>query len=152
MIMRYGLAGSLILSGVLGLLLLNARADLSQAKEVIRSLEGWQGQMVSSIGLASGNKDVTKDTAQAQVQALGNSLVDLKLAIQTSNHAVERMAEQKRQAEIAADRERAFRSAAIVSASRTRDELNGRSEKPASIQFHEEEIRLAQDAAYEAGL
>lgn len=146
------LAGSLILSGILALLLFNANTDLSRAKEVIRSLEGWQGQMVTAIGLASGNPEVSKDTAETQVQAMGQNLIALHNALQMSNDAVDRLAEDKARAEAAAKREAKARAAAMATAERVRDELGGRGEKPVSPDHMEEEVRRAQDASYEAGL
>ena len=62
------LVGALIFSGVQTLRLSWSESALSSAKEVIQRLEGWQGQMVQTVGLASGNKGVTPKTAQAQVQ------------------------------------------------------------------------------------
>lgn len=146
------LAGSLILSGILGVLLVTTRADLSGAKEVIRSLEGWQDQMVSAIGLASGNPKVTKDTAQAQVQSMGQSLIELHNALQISNNAVDRLAELRRMAEETAAREAKARAAAIRTAEGLRDELTSRSTEPVAPADMEAEVRRAQDAAYEAGL
>ena len=86
------LAGALIFSGIQTLRLSWSEQALSSAKEVIQRLEGWQGQMVQAIGLASGNQSVTADTAQAQVQAMGTSLTTLANALKTSNDAVDRLA------------------------------------------------------------
>lgn len=146
------LAGSLILAGIQTLRLSWSNSALSSAKEVIQRLEGWQGQMVQSIGLASGNHAVTKDTAQAQVQTMGTALTTLTNALKSSNDAVDRLAEDKRRADETAAREAQARAAAIATAEKLRDQLNERATKPVSADQMEAEVRRAQDAAYEAGL
>lgn len=146
------LVGALILSGHLYLSKSWIEADLTNAKEVIKRLEGWQGGMVQTIRLASGNDKVTKDTAQAQVQTMGDSLSTLVGALKTSNDAVDRLSEQTRRAEEVAAREAEARAAAIHTAEQLREELANRASAPVSPRDMEAEVRRAQDAAYEAGL
>lgn len=146
------LAGSLLISGGLGIALGIKGRELNSAKEVIQRLEGWQGGMVTAIRLASGNDQVTKDTAQAQVQAMGTSLITLHNALKTSNDAVDRLAEDKRRADEAAAREGKLRAAAIATAERLQKQLNQRAQAPVSPDEMEAEVRRAQDAQYEAGL
>lgn len=146
------LAGALIFSGYLYVTKSWVEGELSSAKEVIQRLEGWQGDMVSTIRLASGNDKVTKETALAQVQALGDSLSTLNGALKLSNDAVDRLSEETRRAEEAAAREAKARAAAILTAEKLRDELNLRAGSPVSADEMEAEVRRAQDAAYEAGL
>lgn len=152
MLSKYLIGGSLILSGVLAIALGIAVNGWQSAKEVIRDLEGWQGGMVQATRLASGNSEVTKDTAQAQVQALGTNLITLHNALKLSNDAVDKLAEDRRRAEEVAAREAEARAAAIVTAEKLRDELRGRYNAPVPEERMEEEIRRAQDASYEAGL
>jgi hypothetical protein len=146
------LAGALIFSGVQTARLGNAKAELLSAKEVIQHLEGWQGDMVTAIRLASGSDKVTKATAQVQVQAMGNSLVALHNSLKSSNDAVERLGEDKRRAEEAAAREAKARAAAIATADKLRDQLRVRAQAPVSADQMEAEVRRAQDTLYEAGL
>jgi len=108
--------------------------------------------MVQSIGLASGNQAVTAETAQAQVQAMGTSLVTLHNALRTSNDAVDRLAEETRRAREAAAREATARAAAIATAERLRVQLQERALTPVDPSEMEAEVRRAQDATYEAGL
>jgi cysteinyl-tRNA synthetase len=145
------LVGSLLLSGVLGGLLAWKGHELNNAKEVIQRLEGWQGGIVQSIRLATGNNAVTKDTAQNQVQAMGNSLVALNNALKTSNDAVERLGEEKRAAEQAAAREAKARAAAIATAEKLSAQMKAGAAKPVSQADIEKEIRRTQDELYEAG-
>ena len=146
------LAGSLILSGILGLLLSNARTDLSSAKEVIRSLEGWQGQMVTAIGLASGNSEVTKDTAQAQVQALGTIRIELKNAVARQNAQIEELSAKTAEAQRRAEQERRYRVKAVERANVVRFEFEELAKTSVPQDQVEIRIREMQDQLYEAGL
>lgn len=146
------LAGALIFSGVQTVRLSFKDGELNSAKEVIQRLEGWQGGMVQTIRLATGNDKVTEKTAQAQVQAMGTSLVTLHNALKTSNDAVDRLAEDKRRAEEAAAREAKARAAAIAQAEKLSKELKARAGAPVPVDQMEAEVRRAQDTLYEAGL
>jgi cysteinyl-tRNA synthetase len=146
------LAGALILSGVQTARLSWTKSELHSAKEVIQRLEGWQGGMVQAIRLASGNAKVTEKTAQAQVQAMGTSLVSLHNALKTSNDAVDRLAEDKRRADEVAAREAKARAAAIRTAEQLRDQLRVQAQKPVAPADVEAEIRRTQDELFEAGL
>lgn len=146
------LAGALIFSGVQTVRLGWVQSELSSAKEVIQRLEGWQGEMVTAIRLASGNDTVTAKQAQAQVQAMGTSLVTLHSSLKTSNDAVDRLAEDKRRAEAAAAREAKARAAAIAQAEKLAAQLKSRASAPVSADQMEAEVRRAQDTVYEAGL
>lgn len=141
--------GALIFSGVLWLQLSHTKSELGSAKEVIQGLEGWQGQMVTAIGLASGSK-VTTTTAQAQVQALGQSLASVKGKLDVQNKAVDQLGEEKRRAEEAAAREAKARAAAISKADSLSKDLKERAGTAAADM--EAEVRRAQDTVYEAGL
>lgn len=145
------LAGSLLLSGVLGVELHMARGELNSAKEVIQRLEGWQGGVVQSIRLATGNPKVTNDTAQAQVQAMGTSLVSLNNALKSSNDAVDRLGEEKRAADLAAAREAKARAAAIATAERLSAQMKAGASKPVTQSEIEAEVRRTQTELYEAG-
>lgn len=120
------------------------RGQLSDANAVITKLTTWQNNMVAAIGLASGNKDVTKDTAQLQLQALGDSISDLKDSVQRGNLKVEQMAKDLEAAKARAVAEGKKRETAIKNAERARDVLL-KAEPDA-------DIRALQDQAYEAGL
>lgn len=145
------LAGSLIISGVLGGLYAWKCSELTSAKEVIQRLEGWQGSMVTTVSLASGSK-VTVETAQAQVQALGTSLASTKAELGKQNRAVEQLGEEKRAAEAAAAREAKARAAAIQSAQDLAKQLLDQSQSPVSSDKTDAEVRRTQDQLYEAGL
>jgi hypothetical protein len=144
------LVGALIFSGVQSLRLTWKSNELSSAKEVIQHLEGWQGGMVQAVRLASGNNSVTKDTAQAQVQAIGADLATLHNALKTSNDAVDRLAEEKKSAEEAAAREAKTRAAAIRDAEKLRDQLRAGATHPVSQADIDKEVRRTQDQLYEA--
>lgn len=139
------LVGALVFSGV-------QTVRLNNAKEVIQSLTDWQGAMVQTIRLASGNSDVATDTAQAQVQSMGQSLTVLHSSLKLSNDAVDRMEQEARKARAEAEREMARRAAAIRTAEQLREQLRERATTPVAPDEVEAEVRRAQDAAYEAGL
>ena len=145
------LAGSLIISGVLGGLYAWKSSELNSAKEVIQRLEGWQGSMVTTISLASGSK-VTVDSAHAQVQALGVSLASAKTEIGRQNQSIAQLGEEKRAAEAAAAREAKARAAAIQSAQELAKQLLDQSQSPVSSDQTDAEVRRTQDQLYEAGL
>lgn len=144
------LVGAAIFSGVQTLRLSHAKSELNGTKEVIQRLEGWQGGVVQAIRLASGNPQVTNETAQAQVQAMGTSLVDLHNALKTSNDAVDRLAGEKRAADEAAAREAKARAAAIATAEKLSAQLKKGALKPVTQSEIEAEIRRTQDELYEA--
>jgi hypothetical protein len=145
------LVGALIFSGVQTIRLEMTQSALGSAKEVIQRLSGWQGSMVQAVSLASGTQ-VTPDTAQAQVQAMGTSLQTLHTALKSSNDAVDRLAEQKRVAEEAAAREAKARAAAIAKANDLAKQLRLSAAAPVAPDEMEAEVRRAQDLSYEAGL
>lgn len=151
-VMAGALAGSLILSGVLGVSLYLRGLELESAKEVIQDLADWQGDMVQAIRLASGSPETTEKTARAQVQAMGQSLLVLNGALTTANNAVDRLADEKAKAEAIAEREMRARAAAMATAERLLKELQARGQVPVAAEDMEAEVRRAQDAAYEAGL
>lgn len=146
------LAGALVFSGVQTARLSWKTSELNSAKEVIQGLTTWQGEMVTTIRLASGSPGTTKNTAKAQVQAMGTSLVTLHNALKTSNDAVDRLAEDKRRAEAVAAREAKARAAAIAAADKLKKELRDRAQAPVAPDQMEAEVRRTQDALYEAGL
>jgi hypothetical protein len=146
------LVGALIFSGVQTVRLSLANSALGSAKEVILRLTDWQAGMVHTVQLASGSPRVTADTAQAQVQAMGNSLQTLHGALKESNDAVDRLAEETRRAREVAAREAKARAAAIRTAEQLRDQLRERAVAPVPVDQMEAEVRRAQDATYEAGL
>jgi hypothetical protein len=146
------LAGALIFSGVQTWRLSSVNAALSSAKEVIQDLTTWRDGMVSTVRLASGSPTITAKTAQAQVQAMGTSLVTLNAALKTSNDAAERLAEQKKEAEARAAAEASARRAAIARADQLAEQLRGGAEKPVDPLEMEAEVRRVQDLAYDAGL
>lgn len=151
-LMGVGLLGALIFAGVQTVRLRFANSELSNREEVIQRLTDWQGSIVQAIGLASGNPQTNATTAQAQVQAMGNSLVTLHNALKISNDAVDRLAEETRRAREAAAREASARAAAIRRADELARQLRDRAQAPVSPDQMEAEVRRAQDAAYEAGL
>lgn len=142
-LVRYLLGGSLILTGILGVLLAISRSELTSAKEVIRDLEGWQGAMVTTVALASGNEAVTKDTAHLQVQVMGDTVKSLHTAIDKQNAEIVVLGEKARQAKIDAQAEIKRRSAGIETATKARDRITTTGEWS---------VRELQDQAYEAGL
>lgn len=146
------LVGALILSGVLGIALYVTSLRLTNAKEVIRNLTDWQSEMVSAVSLASGNPEVTKLTAKAQVQAIGNSLSTLNSALKTSNDAVEKLAQQRKEALARAAQAGKERAAAIKKAETLAAQLRTSAETSVSPEEMEAEVRRVQDLVYEAGL
>lgn len=144
------LAGALIFSGVQSFRLNRSEAALGSAKEVIQRLTVWRGEMVTTVALASGSV-VTVDTAKAQVQAMGSSLATLNGALKMSNDAVDRLADQKREAELRVASEMKARAAAIAKAQDLARQLRLSAVRPVEPEQMEAEIRRAQDLAYEAG-
>lgn len=146
------LVGALIFSGVQSARLSWRTSELNRAKEVIQGLTTWQGEMVTTVRLASGSPGTTKNTAKAQVQAMGISLATLHSALRSSNDAIDRLAEDRRRAEEAAAREAKARAAAIAVAEKLKQQLRNRAVAPVSPDQMEAEVRRTQDALFEAGL
>lgn len=144
------LGGALLLSGYLAISKALLVRDLKAAKEVIFNLEGWQGDMVTAIRLASGNPSVNVKSAQGQVQALGQALADAKQALKTSNEAVDRLAEATAKAQAAALRESHARSAAIKATDNLADELARRA--LSTEEDVDAAVRRIQDDVYGVGL
>jgi predicted house-cleaning NTP pyrophosphatase (Maf/HAM1 superfamily) len=144
-ILGAGLAGALILSVV-------QSVRLASAKEVIQRLEGWQGDVVTAIRLASASPEVTADTAKGQVQAMGQSLSTLNAALTKSNDLVEEMGRQKAEADSRAEAESRARAEAIKRADSLAAQLRAGASKPVSPAEMEKEVRRVQDLAYDAGV
>lgn len=118
----------------------------------VKQLQNWQNDMVTTVRLASGNSKVSKETARAQVQGMGNSLVVMHNAVKTQNEAITKLAAEKAEAEATAKREAAARADAIRTAKQLAKQLGEEALTPVPAQEMEQEIRRVQDLAYEAGL
>jgi hypothetical protein len=151
-LLGYGLAGSLLISGGLGIALAVSNHRLSSAKEVILVLDRWQDGVIGSLRLASGNNEVTADTAQLQIAALGNSLVTLHSSLKQSNDAVDKLAEDAARAQALAQKEAQARAAAIKKADQLAAQLHAGAATSVAPEEIEAEIRRTQDELYEASL
>ena len=136
------LGGSHILAGILGILLAISQYRLSHAKEVIQGLTVWQGEMVDTVRLASGNSDTTRDTAKVQVQAMGQTIAGLHAAIQRSNDKVNELEAASKAAIDAGKATARKREAELKTTERARDEIL----KSGGT------VRSIQDQVFEAGL
>lgn len=142
------LAGSLILSGILGVQLAFTKSELSSAKEVIQDLTSWRDDMIGSIRLATGSPDTDAKTAKMQVQALGQAHTALKETVKSQNSAIAALEQGTLRAKQAAAREASARAAAINRAEDLEAELVTRVPR----QDVEAAVREVQDMLYEAGL
>lgn len=150
MLNRYVLAGALIVAGALGLWLAYTKYELSNAKEVIQGLVEWQDGIVDTTRLAAGSPEVTKDTAQAQIQALGNLRIELKNAIGVQNEAIHQLERESEAARKLVAQVSKQKEAAIQRADELQRKLRQRAGAPAADT--DKAVRQTQDELYEAGL
>lgn len=149
-IQRYALAGALILAGGLGLGLAYTKYELSNAKEVIQGLVEWQDGIVDTTRLAAGSPDVTKQTANAQIQALGQLRIELKNAIGVQNDAILQLEKESAAARALVAKVTKQKEAAIQRADDLQRKLKDRAGTPAKDT--DAAVRQTQDELYEAGL
>jgi BMFP domain-containing protein YqiC len=142
------LGGALILSLLtLGPGLLITRAKLADARTTITALEKWQDDAVIAVRLAA-DAPTTKDTAVAQITALGNARRDLAAAVAAQNAAVASLRAESEAALAVADRARKERAAAVKRTEALVAKLRAR--PPA--EDTDAAVRRSQDELYEAGL
>lgn len=147
------LAGSLILSGALGIGLAVSLSRLSSAKEVIRDLSSWQDTMIGSVGLAAGTSEkLTPDAALLQVAALGQAHTALKHSVEKSNKAIELLEKQTTDAKAAQVAEGKARAQAVAQAQNLQTRLEEQAKSTVPADQVEARIRSLQDELYEAGL
>lgn len=146
------LGGSLILAGILGLILAFKVRELNSAKEVIQGLTEWQAEMVTTVRLAAGNPDVSKETAKGQVQQLGYDLIELTSTIENQNEAIDQLAATTQQAMKRAQEEKRRRAQAIARAEQLEAKLERQALYSVPIDEMETRVREVQDQLYEAGL
>lgn len=145
--------GLLVLSLVtLGPALLITRYRLAEARETITELVDWRMGIIDAIRVASDNPNVDGKTAAAQVQALGQTRVNLTNAVNDQNAAIEAIEQQSADAlAAAADAERK-RQAATKRAEDLAKELRNRARVPAPAADMEAAVRRSQDEQWDAGL
>lgn len=138
------------LSGGLAIGLIALSVYVFALRGDVRELTNWQDDIVLAVQGASGNDEVTEDSAKDQILAMGRSVENLRRGIETQNAAVDKLADERDAALHRAEVERARRQAAIDRARGTADDLDGQALTPADNP--DEAMRAAQDQAYEEGL
>ena len=146
------LAGSLILSGALGVGLAVSLGQLSSAKEVIRDLTSWQATMIGSVELATGSPKLTPDAAILQLAALGQAHSALKLSVDKSNKAVADLEQKTADAKVAQQKEALARAQAVAQAHDLQSKLEEQAKTTVPADQVEARIRTLQDELYEAGI
>ncbi len=140
--------GLFLLSALtLGPGLIVTRYRLAEARETVTALEQWQDDIVIAVRLAA-DAPTTKDTAAAQITALGNARRDLTAAIAAQNAAVEAIRAESDAALAVAEQARKDRAAAVRRTEALAAELRRR--PPA--EDTDAAVRQSQDELYEAGL
>lgn len=145
--------GLLILSLItLGPALWITRAKLADARETITELVNWRIGIIDAIRLAADNPEVDATTAAAQVQALGQTRVNLTNAIKDQNAAIAAIEQQSADALAAAEEAERKRRAATKRAEVLANELRNRARVPAPAADMEAAVRRSQDELWDAGL
>lgn len=149
-LLKGALAGSLLLSVVLGGALAWSRHELSNAKEVIQSLVEWQDGVIEATRLAADSPEIAKEDVAPAIQNLGQVRIQLLNAVDKQNEAIEVLIKESEAArELAAQAQRK-QQAAIRRAEDLQRQLRERANAPAADM--EAAIRRNQDDLYEAGL
>lgn len=149
-LLKGALAGSLLLSVVLGGALAWSRHELSNAKEVIQGLVEWQDGVIEATRLAADSPEIAKEDVAPAIQNLGQVRIQLLNAVDKQNEAIEVLIKESEAArELAAQAQRK-QQAAIRRAEDLQRQLRERANAPAADM--EAAIRRNQDDLYEAGL
>lgn len=149
-LLKGALAGSLLLSVVLGGALAWSRHELSNAKEVIQSLVEWQDGIIEATRLAADSPEIAKEDVAPAIQNLGQVRIQLLNAVDKQNEAIEALVKESEAArELAAQAQRK-QQAAIRRAEDLQRQMRERANAPAADM--EAAIRRNQDDLYEAGL